>query len=342
MRIGPASINQIAPIAGEAPKRWSSAERTMVYLRVLSTPNGAAADVQAHQTFADLWLRFVATAAQFSPGDVNLANAWALVSRDFAAAAQPRIDAAWSERDMWNVMDQVSNAELGGASNAARHRSMAETGGAVLEWVLDQRDCVGEGPTPDRSLADAVAQWLALTVTPDDGVEAPAQPDAAAARLTEWSRALLSALGQPLNNNDKIETPRPLVALFEGVSGTGKTLAAHWLATSIGSAVQRVDLRHVVSKYVGETERNLDRVFGSARTSGAALLLDEADALLGKRTEVHDSNDRYANTETGLLLQRLERHDGVTILTTNAATCVDPSLRKRANVAVVAFPLPPR
>jgi SpoVK/Ycf46/Vps4 family AAA+-type ATPase len=136
--------------------------------------------------------------------------------------------------------------------------------------------------------------------------------------------------------------PRPLVTLFEGASGTGKTLAAHWLATSIGSVVQRVDLGQVVSKYVGETEKNLDLVFGSARASGAVLLFDEADALLGGRTAVRDSHDRYANTETGLLLQRLERHDGVTVLTSNFTTRIDPSLLDRAKAVVVAFPLPPR
>ena len=163
------------------------------------------------------------------------------------------------------------------------------------------------------------------------------------ARLQSSSYYVDSAQSsQPRYNHGTTETPRPLVALFEGVSGTGKTLAAHWLATSIGSVVRRVDLGHVVSKYVGETERNLDRIFGSARACSAVLLLDEADALLGRRTEVHDSHDRYANTETGLLLQRLERHDGVTILTTNAATRIDPSLQDRANAVVVAFPLPPR
>jgi ATP-dependent Clp protease ATP-binding subunit ClpA len=266
-----------------------------------------------------------------------------LAARDFATAALPRIDAAWSQRDMWNVIDQVSTTELGGTANTARHRSLAETGGAVLEWVSTHRDGVGNGLATDRSLADAVAQWLAVTVTSGDDVEALSQPEIAATRVLEWSRALFGALGQPQGARGSEASTQPrLVAWFEGAADTGKTLAAHWLAASVGGAVERVDLAQVVSKYMGETEKNLDRVFSSASTSGAVLLFDEADALLGKRTDVRDSHDRYANLESNVLLQRLEQFEGVAVLTSNAAARIDPDLRQRAKAVFVAFPLPPR
>ena len=107
-------------------------------------------------------------------------------------------------------------------------------------------------------------------------------------------------------------------ALFAGPSGTGKTLAAEVIAAELGLDLVVVDLSQVVSKYIGETEKNLGRVFDAAEDSAAVLLFDEADTLFGKRTEVRDSHDRYANLEVGYLLQRIEAFRGLAILTTNA------------------------
>jgi SpoVK/Ycf46/Vps4 family AAA+-type ATPase len=106
-------------------------------------------------------------------------------------------------------------------------------------------------------------------------------------------------------------------------SGTGKTLAAKAVASAVGADLLVVDLSQVVSKWVGETEKNLAAVFDAAQRSGAVLLLDEADALFGRRTEVSDSHDRYANLDTAYLLERIERFEGVVILTTNRRP-VDP------------------
>ena len=102
-----------------------------------------------------------------------------------------------------------------------------------------------------------------------------------------------------------------------GASGTGKTLAAEVLANDLRLDLYRIDLSQVVSKYIGETEKNLRRVFDAAEDGGAILLFDEADALFGKRSEVKDSHDRYANIEVGYLLQRMEAYRGLAILTTN-------------------------
>lgn len=130
-----------------------------------------------------------------------------------------------------------------------------------------------------------------------------------------------------------------IASLFWGDSGTGKTLAAEVLANTLGLALYRIDLSAVVSKYIGETEKNLRRVFDSAEELGAVLLFDEADALFGKRSEVKDSHDRYANIEVSYLLQRMESYRGLAILTTNHKAALDSAFARRLRF-VVHFPFP--
>jgi len=128
-------------------------------------------------------------------------------------------------------------------------------------------------------------------------------------------------------------------ALFAGASGTGKTLAAEVLAHELKLDLYRIDLSSVVSKYIGETEKNLRQVFDAAEDGGAILLFDEADALFGKRSEVKDSRDRYANIEVSYLLQRMECYPGLAILTTNLKSAIDPAFMRRIRF-VVQFPFP--
>ncbi|MDQ3254699.1 MAG: ATP-binding protein, partial [Acidobacteriota bacterium] len=128
-------------------------------------------------------------------------------------------------------------------------------------------------------------------------------------------------------------------ALFAGHSGTGKTMAAEVLADELRLDLYRIDLSAVVSKYIGETEKNLRRVFDAAEAGGVILLFDEADALFGKRTEVKDSHDRYANIEVSYLLQRMEAYRGLAILTTNMKSALDPAFLRRIRF-VVPFPFP--
>ena len=128
-------------------------------------------------------------------------------------------------------------------------------------------------------------------------------------------------------------------ALFHGESGTGKTLAAEVIANELALDLFRVDLSRVVSKYIGETEKNLRRVFDAAEESGAVLLFDEADALFGKRSEVKDSHDRYANVEISYLLSRMETYRGLAILTTNFRQALDQAFTRRLRF-VVHFPFP--
>ncbi len=128
-------------------------------------------------------------------------------------------------------------------------------------------------------------------------------------------------------------------ALFAGVSGTGKTMAAEVIAHDLELDLYRVDLSATVSKYIGETEKNLARIFDAAEEGGAVLLFDEADALFGKRSEVKDSHDRYANIEVSYLLQRMESYRGLAILTTNLKSAVDTAFMRRLRF-VVQFPFP--
>ena len=128
-------------------------------------------------------------------------------------------------------------------------------------------------------------------------------------------------------------------ALFKGPSGTGKTLAARHLAAALGRPLYRVDLAATVSKYIGETERNLERVFEAAEALDIVLLLDEGDALMAGRTGVTNANDRYANLETNYLLQRLETFEGVLVVTTNAAERIDTAFARRMDLSL-DFALP--
>jgi SpoVK/Ycf46/Vps4 family AAA+-type ATPase len=128
-------------------------------------------------------------------------------------------------------------------------------------------------------------------------------------------------------------------ALFSGASGTGKTMAAEVLANELALALYRIDLSAVVSKYIGETEKNLRRLFDAAEETGAILFFDEADALFGRRSEVKDSHDRYANIEVSYLLQQMEAYRGLAILTTNFKSALDPAFLRRIRF-IVNFPFP--
>ena len=138
---------------------------------------------------------------------------------------------------------------------------------------------------------------------------------------------------------ERLDHTGSLVALFSGVSGTGKTMTAGVIADELEIDLYKVDLSGLVSKYIGETEKNLDRVFDVARKGNAMLFFDEADALFGKRSEVKDAHDRYANIETAYLLQKVEEHPGVVILATNIKRNIDEAFARRLHY-VIEFPMP--
>jgi SpoVK/Ycf46/Vps4 family AAA+-type ATPase len=189
----------------------------------------------------------------------------------------------------------------------------------------------GHAPTGAEQLVQRVASrtsWTDLALPPSE---------------QEVLRSIALRARRPAN----MSSPRTLAdstpgssgatALFVGSDSTGIAKAAEVLANELGRDLYRVDLSQVVSKYIGETEKNLNRVFDAAERGGWVLFFDEADALFGKRTDVKDSHDRYANIETGYLLERLEAFSGLAILATNSKTSVDDSFTRRIH-HIVRFP----
>jgi AAA+ superfamily predicted ATPase len=220
--------------------------------------------------------------------------------------------------------------------------------GAIQTVAADLRTSVMDGKNLEASLwescrtqarasLDDLAQRLEPSATWDDLV------------LPENQRRILNEIAAHLRQRAKVyETwgfagkgarGLGISALFAGASGTGKTMAAEVLANELHLDLYRIDLSSVVSKYIGETEKNLRRVFDAAEQGGAILLFDEADALFGKRSEVKDSHDRYANIEVSYLLQRMEAYRGLAILTTNLKDALDTAFLRRLRF-VVQFPFP--
>ncbi|MEA2138689.1 MAG: hypothetical protein QOG56_1839 [Solirubrobacteraceae bacterium] len=167
--------------------------------------------------------------------------------------------------------------------------------------------------------------------------------------LPDRQRSLLQSISSYLRHRDlvlqqwgyerTVARTQGLKAMFAGESGTGKTMAAQVLANELGLELYRVDLATVVSKYIGETEKNLDRIFAAAEGSNAILFFDEADALFGKRSGVSDAHDRYANIEVAYLLQKMEGYVGAVILATNFRSNIDDAFLRRLDF-VIDFPFP--
>jgi len=228
----------------------------------------------------------------------------------------------------------LGSRAIGAASQEARALARAdgeETRGGLAEALWDA--CRAQARPRLDNLAQRIepaAGWEDL-VLPAAQVnllrEIAAQVRQRATVYERWGFASKGARGLGVS------------ALFAGASGTGKTMAAEVLARELRLDLYRIDLSSVVSKYIGETEKNLRRVFDAAETGGAILLFDEADAIFGKRSEVKDSHDRYANIEVSYLLQRMESYRGLAILTTNLKSSLDNAFLRRIRF-VVPFPFP--
>jgi hypothetical protein len=206
---------------------------------------------------------------------------------------------------------------------------------------------LAEGPSPSHLPAASQAQCrhglgqLAQRVRPWGTWEDLVLPPASIRRL----RSIIDFLRhgdtvfREWGLGSKVASWGGVTAMFAGPPGTGKTLSASLIAQALGLELFRIDLAGVVSKYIGETEKNLDKVFRAAYRSNAILFFDEADALFGKRTEVKDAHDRYANVETSYLLQKLESFDGLAVLATNLKKNIDAAFMRRIDV-LVDFPFP--
>jgi hypothetical protein len=201
----------------------------------------------------------------------------------------------------------------------------------------DRADVTAASWTGEGSGLDALAEPLRDRVPDDALVTAPAlRADLDALMMRCLAREdLAGGLGASASTRY-----RPGVrALFTGPSGTGKTLAAGWIATRLGLPLYRVDLASVTSKYIGETEKNLSQLLARAEQAEVILLFDEADSLFGKRTEISDANDRFANAQTNYLLQRIENYDGIVLLTSNSQARFDDAFARRLDF-IIEFPLP--
>ncbi len=178
----------------------------------------------------------------------------------------------------------------------------------------------------------------AAAPTSFDDLELPAEPTAALHRLANWVRLRDTVLSRGAVHGMGGKGSG-IAALFTGSPGTGKTLAAHVIADAVGLELMQVDLSGVIDKYIGETEKNLERIFADAENLNVVLFFDEADALFGKRSEVRDAHDRFANQEVSYLLQRMEQFDGITVLATNLKGNLDVAFARRLHF-IIHFPDP--
>jgi len=222
----------------------------------------------------------------------------------------------------------------------------ALTPGQIREAAATARAAAGR-PSVDELFAAARAQCghdlvpLALKLEPVYDWDDLVVPEDTRAGLDELCRRVVHrqrVLGE-WGFGAKLSLGKGLSALFVGPSGSGKTMAAEVVAGELGLDLYRIDLAGVVSKWIGETEKNLDRIFAAAENANAILFFDEADALFGKRSEVRDSHDRYANVEISYLLQRMEAYEGVSILATNLIDNLDEAFVRRLAFRV-HFPFP--
>jgi AAA+ superfamily predicted ATPase len=233
----------------------------------------------------------------------------------------------------------LDDAQAGAAALRYRHGSgrIAEVGREVATSGSRSLEGVVTATMGGGGKIDALARRSSSTVKRED-IVLPLSLGQALDRLRDrilLRNRLQDGLGPTISSSY-----RPGVrALFSGESGTGKTLAAQWLAREAGLPCYRVDLAALTSKWIGETEKNLSSLFDAAEHSDVLLFFDEADALFGARTEVSDAHDRHANAQTNFLLQRIEEFDGVALLATNGRSRFDPAFVRRLD-AVLEFPLP--
>lgn len=254
---------------------------------------------------------------------------------------------------LWRVAlaeqgDVISSEEL--AALAGRYtlskRQIADAALAAQDAALLRGEKHGHVTLKDLQMA-AVAQSnqtlrkLAQKVEPKYGWDDIVLPPASLRQLREICGAVKNAntVRAVWGFERKLALGRGMNILFGGASGTGKTMAAQILARELGLALYKIDLSSLVSKYVGDTEKNLSRIFAEAQTSNAMLFFDEADALFGKRSEVKDAHDRYANIEVAYLLQKMEEYEGAVILATNFSQNLDEAFKRRMHYTL-DFPFP--
>ena len=335
--------------------RESLLQPAAIYLenfeRLLERDEQAALRLEAIARAVDdfSWLTFISTPQPWEPGGLfqqhlftsvelpsppaamrqelwdELASAGVNVSTDFA----PDID--WSElAAKFRLTGGQMQRAISHAQNAAQLRDGSN---AVINSADLHRGCRAQSNQNLNALAPKLKlehDWPDITLPPD-----------ALAQLRELCAQVSQrrTVHEDWGFEQKLSLGKGLCALFYGASGTGKTMAVEIIARELRLEAFKIDLSTVVSKYIGETEKNLSRIFEEAETSNAILFFDEADALFGKRSEVKDAHDRYANIEINYLLQRMEQFSGIAILATNLRKHIDEAFFRRMNFAI-EFPFP--
>ena len=243
-----------------------------------------------------------------------------------------------ADREAIELADQLASDHRHGTGRIAHLGRLAHHHAALAgRPTVDRSDVLAAAWTGEGGGLDALAEPLRTSVSDEALVASTTlRADLDALMLRCRGREdLADGLGASASTRY-----RPGVrALFTGPSGTGKTLAAGWIATKLGLPLYRVDLASVTSKYIGETEKNLSQLLARAEQAEVILLFDEADSLFGKRTEINDANDRFANAQTNYLLQRIENYDGVVVLTSNSQARFDDAFARRLDF-IIDFPLP--
>jgi hypothetical protein len=245
---------------------------------------------------------------------------------------------AEARRQTGELAEQLAADHRHGTGRIAHLGRLAQHYAALAgRPTVERSDVLAAAWTGEGGGLDALAEPLRVSVS-DDALVATATLRADLDALMRRCRAredLADGLGASASTRY-----RPGVrALFTGPSGTGKTLAAGWVATRLGLPLYRVDLASVTSKYIGETEKNLSQLLARAEQAEVILLFDEADSLFGKRTDISDANDRFANAQTNYLLQRIENYDGLVVLTSNSQERFDEAFARRLDF-IVDFPSP--
>jgi hypothetical protein len=287
-------------------------------------------------------LQFLVGNSEWEPDRVELAARFVRLTFDRPDVAERRqlwqraLGAAAEAADLAAVADSFSLSDAQIRAAAATARNLARWRDPAQHEVQRADLFAGGRRQSNRKLATLARKvevrqpWAAL-VLPDDQLEQLREMvDQLRLRTrvySDWGFAERLALGRGIN------------ALFCGPPGTGKTMAAGIIAGELGLDMYKIDLSTVVSKYIGETEKNLAQIFGEAETSNAILFFDEADALFGKRSEVKDSHDRYANIEISYLLQKMEEYSGISILASNLRKNLDEAFVRRMRF-IVDFPFP--
>ena len=313
-----ARLRGAALIAGPLESLLEQDRRAIRFLTELPTP------VLLHGTPAwdPAWSRTVPLVVEVHPLSVSDRRRVWEAALDGSATFDPTAATAAFRLDPDQISRAARSAELAAIFSDSPldpgllHQGTRAQNAAVLERLARRI-------TPSVSWDDMVLP--ADTLTQLRGIGARVRH--AETVLTEWG------MGEGARRRTGVTT------LFAGESGTGKTMAAEALAGDLGLDLYAIDLSTVVDKYIGETEKNLDRVFDEASGVNGVLFFDEADALFGKRSEVRDAHDRYANVEVAYLLQRMESFDGIAILATNLRANIDDAFARRLDV-VVDFPMP--